>query len=651
MKAIMIPCILVIFLYSCNLPPKNVRIILNAAGNNRIELEKVIKHYKASGDKEKLKAAYFLIGNMDDKYALDGEAVRRYDPIFDVFDSLSRKNLPVPQNSPPVNAKWDSLVKLYGAPSIQNAEVFPDYINIKSDYLIENIDLAFKLRDESPWSKRISFEQFCNFVLPYRFRHEPLENWRPDFYEKYKVFRDSVNVDSVIQLTSIVHKHLVPILKYNEIFREYPFDIPLTKMKTIRYQGCPNTAVYTGMAMRSLGLPVTIDYAPLWGNHNNGHVWNALLLPDEKIIWFQGDGSRFPWVFFRKIAKIYRESFASQNIEVPENSLDVPRSLLNNHLIDVTNEYTKTYDIRIPLKYPYKSKKKYAIICTFNHKNWIPQDWGRIEKKQACFNKMGSGIAYIAMYFDNDNLYPASDPFILGLDGKVTHLVPSEIETQSMLLFRKFPCYDWIQLYFTNMVNGRFQGANNADFSDSITIFTVVNPPNKIETASITNPLKFRYVRYKAPLTSTGDIVELEFFGGTKSTDSLKLTGKIIGFPEIPLSQGTPYQNAFDGKLETYFGRITKGYSWAGLDLGTPKRITKIKYCPRSDTNFILVGDTYELCYWKNGEWVSMGEQVAKDQFLYYKNVPCGGLYILHNLSRGKEERIFTYENELQVWW
>ena len=104
-------------------------------------------------------------------------------------------------------------------------------------------------------------------------------------------------------------------------------------------------------------------------------------------------------------------------------------------------------------------------------------------------------------------------------------------------------------------------------------------------------------------------------------------------------------------KRETYFGRITKGYSWAGLDLGTPKRITKIKYCPRSDTNFILVGDTYELCYWQSGEWVSMGEQIAKDQYIRYENAPSDALYILHNLTRGKEERIFTYENGKQIFW
>jgi hypothetical protein len=55
--------------------------------------------------------------------------------------------------------------------------------------------------------------------------------------------------------------------------------------------------------------------------------------------------------------------------------------------------------------------------------------------------------------------------------------------------------------------------------------------------------------------------------------------------------------------------------------------------------------------HWDNDEWISMGTQIAKDQFLLYEDVPSGGLHILHNLTRGREERIFPYENGKQVFW
>ncbi|MCX6327690.1 MAG: discoidin domain-containing protein [Bacteroidia bacterium] len=640
----------VLLFCSCNHPPRDVRMILNMAGENRPELEKVIDHFKESGNKEKLKAAYFLIGNMVDKYGMDGNEIRKYDQIFEILDSLKRNKILISSNSPYIQGKWDSLVTLLGTPSMDGVEIFPDYKYITADYLIENIDLSFKLRDESPWLKNISFGQFCEFVLPYRSGYEPLEPWRSKYYYKYKSVRDSINADSCLQFATSINT-CIPRLTFVGMLKSYPFTIPFSKMEIVRHGACPHIVVFNASALRANGLPVSIDYAPLWGNRNAGHKWNVLLLENGKPYPFDRYWNIIRINYPYNIAKVYRETFARQNIKLPGIKQDVPEMLLNDHRIDVTQEYTKTFNIRIPLKYPFTPKKKYAVICTFNDTDWFFQDWGKIEKKQAYFKKIGSGIVYLAMYYDNGSLSPASDPFILTVEGNVSFLVPSRAETQKMQLIRKYPCFKSTQTYCNYMLDGNFQGANKADFRDSVMLFTITKSPEKIETATINNSSKFRYVRYRSPFKGTGDVAELEFYGGNKSSDTLKLGGKVIGFPEIPPTIGTPYQYVFDGNPETYFGRSRKGSSWAGLDFGTPKRITKIKYCPRSDTNFILVGDTYELCYWDNGEWVSMGTQVAKDQFLLYKNVPSVGLYILHNLSRGREERIFTYEDGKQVFW
>jgi len=47
--------------------PDNVLHVLEIAGHNRPELEKVINEFQSKEDTLKLKAAYFLIGNMKDK--------------------------------------------------------------------------------------------------------------------------------------------------------------------------------------------------------------------------------------------------------------------------------------------------------------------------------------------------------------------------------------------------------------------------------------------------------------------------------------------------------------------------------------------------------------------------------------------------------
>lgn len=80
--------------------------------------------------------------------------------------------------------------------------------------------------------------------------------------------------------------------------------------------------------------------------------------------------------------------------------------------------------------------------------------------------------------------------------------------------------------------------------------------------------------------------------------------------------------------------------------------MSRIKYIGRNDGNGIEQGDEYELYYWNQaGYWKLLGETKAMDNVLYFSDVPSNGLYILKDITKGKEERIFTYENNRQIWW
>ncbi|HUZ08089.1 MAG TPA: carbohydrate-binding protein [Candidatus Paceibacterota bacterium] len=67
----------------------------------------------------------------------------------------------------------------------------------------------------------------------------------------------------------------------------------------------------------------------------------------------------------------------------------------------------------------------------------------------------------------------------------------------------------------SRMVGGLFQGANQADFSDAVTLFTVTNQAatGVFTSASIKNTAAFRYVRYLSPNGGFGNVAELEFYG------------------------------------------------------------------------------------------------------------------------------------------
>ncbi|MCL2329299.1 MAG: hypothetical protein FWC39_12410, partial [Bacteroidetes bacterium] len=91
---------------------------------------------------------------------------------------------------------------------------------------------------------------------------------------------------------------------------------------------------------------------------------------------------------------------------------------------------------------------------------------------------------------------------------------------------------------------------------------------------------------------------------------------------------------------------------WVGLDFGKPVNIANFRFLPRNDDNFIKEGEEYELFYWDNYQWNSLGRQTGTSkQYLEYTNAPSNALFWLRNLTKGREERIFTYENGVQIWW
>lgn len=115
---------------------------------------------------------------------------------------------------------------------------------------------------------------------------------------------------------------------------------------------------------------------------------------------------------------------------------------------------------------------------------------------------------------------------------------------------------------------------------------------------------------------------------------------------------GNELEKALDSSLLSFYELEweSKNTGNLSLDFKSPKLISAISFCPRNDTNIIAVGDNYELFYWSN-RWISLGEKVASDNFLLYDKVPKGALLWLHNLTSGKEERIFTFDGKKQVWW
>ncbi|MBB5438182.1 hypothetical protein HDC92_001857 [Pedobacter sp. AK017] len=643
-----------LLLLGCYRSPESVTKIISLAADNGKYLTEVIEHERLYGDKKKLKAANFLISNMIDKYSIEGNEIDNYNGIFNVFrDYLQQKKF-IYKKSPVIQAKWDSIVNIHGYPTIDEMEMIEDYKKIKSKFLIDNIDSAF-VNYNSKWGKHLSFDQFCEYLLPYRNYTEKLESWRGVLFNTYSSLFDSVKEKDIYHVVESVNTALEKIMDTNHTLWEYPYDISTTNMLLARRGSCKQIVAHTSLLFRAHGIPVGIDYTPLWGDRPNGHFWNTVVLENGKNFPFEaatipfGGIDNFPY----RLSKVFRRTFAIQKNEMPENKNEVPEDLLDNRRIDVTSSYVKSYNIEIPLIKNLRTIKcKSAIICTYSKTSWKAQDWGKIKNGKAYFKDIGPNILYLAMFYFNGEYIPASNPFILTKKGELNFITPNKKKLTNEVLTRKNPSWPVNIKNMSMSIGAKFEGANKADFSDAEMLDSIKDMPDKYVEVKLNGTKKFKYVRMIGPQNKNAVIAEIEFYTKSLTGKMLKIPAtKIIGYPEVTKDAATPYQNAFDNDPNTYFMGGKKSFGWAGLEFQKPIALSKIRYSPRSDTNFILIGDTYNLMIWSNNSWVSLGKKVAVDQFLNYNNIPANSLFLLRNLSRGKEERPFTLENGKQIWW
>ena len=115
---------------------------------NHPQLEAVIQHYKNKTDKEKLQAAYFLITNIGNKGTYTNDLVDNKETSVG-YNISNFKN-------EAAEKKWlDSVTAVKG--KLHEKENFlPDFKNISAQFLINNIDRAFEVRQKSPFCKDLS---------------------------------------------------------------------------------------------------------------------------------------------------------------------------------------------------------------------------------------------------------------------------------------------------------------------------------------------------------------------------------------------------------------------------------------------------------------------------------------------------------------
>ena len=645
---------------SCSRYPSGVEQALELAGDHRAELEKVLEHYgKRPEDKLKRKAAYFLIRNMPFHFYYEDETAHLF---FAFADSVFLSEDVPPRISSEVFMKhaWSLFEKNNPNPS-QSMEK-NDIKNIPASLLVSHIDNAFDAWKTYPWGKKLSFRDFCEYVLPYRANNEPPEEWRTLYRDKLAPL-----VDSLIATGETDEKNISEFLSAHLVDPDFPYllfklDLPASVALNVKIGGCKELTSLTLFALRSFAIPVAQDLIPQWGNRSKGHSWNLLLSKDPPLPFSFGDtvaaGRHLEIRSFSKMTKVYRQMFSVQKESLAMQNVDenIPSFFKNPFLKDVSSDYFEPVDIRVNLTEKPPVKRKIVYIMAFNNKTWAPVHWARNKNGKATFTNMAKNCAYMVMYYHNHAFLPAASPFYVDEEGQIKILTPHTEQKRTVCLTRKFHDYkvrEWVK----ELPGGKFQVADNIDFVQAKDLYTIDSIPEaNYHTILLDNVEKYKYFRYIAADHSTGNMAEIELF----DDQGRKLTGEIIGtndtlayknVNDLPHSEKVK-SLVFDGEVLTYFKTKTPQNIWVGLVLKEKEAIRKIRYLPRNDDNFIREKEEYELFYWDK-KWYSLGKKEGSEatQQLIYDNVPDNALLLLRNLTKGHEERIFTYENGKQVWW
>ena len=376
---------------------------LSQAGPNRVELEKVLDRYsRAPEDSLKYEAAVFLIENMPYYSYYEGEQLDNYLRYYPLLRSTLRE-----KKSPDVAV--DSIQKMYGPYSVRSLTRKRDIETVDSTYLCNNIDWAFKVWREQPWGRNVTFEEFKEYILPYRIGDEKLAYWRETYYNYYNhLFVDEffkmtgVDITDPVQAAIFISNNVL-WLDQLHFTTAAPADLPHVgpDIAWNKCGSCRELSDFVVYACRALGIPCAIDRMPVLRNERVGHTW---------VTFKDNDGVLYYQEFLRGIQKVegshmhtdpkqkvYRTTF-SLNAGTYAETMEYEEWLVDDfkdpHYIDVTRVYANDYvdELPIPSSAIYRGiSPEVAYLCASTGLSWTPVAWSPFSRRNLVFRNLDRG--------------------------------------------------------------------------------------------------------------------------------------------------------------------------------------------------------------------------------------------------------------------
>ena len=223
-----------------------------------------------------------------------------------------------------------------------------DARSLSADFLLENVEYAYKARAEFPWAKEVPDSVFLNDVVAYANLNENRESWRKDFYERFKKYVAPCKTmrEAIDSVNRNVRDEL--LVDYNTK-REKPDQAPYESMRQ-HMASCSGLSILLTDAFRAVGIPSRVAGTPAWHDDRGNHNWNEVWIdgqwrfteyyPSDDLdqSWFLTDAGKAIKEDVRKA--IYAASFKPTGSYFP---LVWDENIRYVHAENVTDRYTSLY--------------------------------------------------------------------------------------------------------------------------------------------------------------------------------------------------------------------------------------------------------------------------------------------------------------------
>jgi len=152
---------------------------------------------------------------------------------------------------------------------------YSDIADYSPEFFMNQVDYAFRAREEFPWGKSVPEDVFRHFVLVYRVNNENLDSARQVFFNELKPRLEGLSMhDAALEVNHWCHEHVAYRASDDRT------SAPLATMRTALGR-CGEESTFAVTAFRAVGIPARQCYTPRWAHCDDRHAWVEVWVDGE----------------------------------------------------------------------------------------------------------------------------------------------------------------------------------------------------------------------------------------------------------------------------------------------------------------------------------------------------------------------------------